>query len=112
MATEIGNHKNVTEYDGAFHCCDCHAEWGALTGAPYTPPMECEPPPVTNVFNNAVMCMVLDKVTGQPERIPPTQHAVVSREDAEAYTINTFGYWQGRLVIVKLACLIPREGQQ
>ena len=27
-------HKRVFEYDGAFHCLDCNAEWGALPGNP------------------------------------------------------------------------------
>lgn len=33
-------HKNVTEYDGAFNCNDCHSRWGALPGEPQMP-KEC-----------------------------------------------------------------------
>lgn len=29
-----GPHERVFEYDGAFQCLNCHAEWGALPGKP------------------------------------------------------------------------------
>jgi hypothetical protein len=31
------NHKNISEYDGAFNCHDCGASWGALPGNPVEP---------------------------------------------------------------------------
>lgn len=34
-------HKKVFEYDGAFECTDCKAQWGALPGAPKEPPKLC-----------------------------------------------------------------------
>ena len=34
---EIGNHKNVSEYDGSFKCLDCQSLWGALPGKPVMP---------------------------------------------------------------------------
>jgi hypothetical protein len=36
---ETGPHDpfRVFEYDGAFQCRDCHAEWGALPGHPIMP---------------------------------------------------------------------------
>lgn len=38
-----GSHKDVFEYDGAFHCRDCGQEWGALSPpAPRTAPEKCE----------------------------------------------------------------------
>ena len=36
-----GPHKRVFEYDGAFKCLDCNSGWGALSGAPRTPPDLC-----------------------------------------------------------------------
>ena len=38
---EIGNHKRVMEYDGAYRCGECKAKWGALPGYPKMPE-ECE----------------------------------------------------------------------
>lgn len=30
-------HEKVFEYDGAFQCLDCEAQWGALSGSPKMP---------------------------------------------------------------------------
>ena len=30
-------HQHIVGYDGAFHCLDCQAEWGALPGNPQMP---------------------------------------------------------------------------
>jgi hypothetical protein len=38
---DFGPHKRVFEYDGAFKCLNCHSSWGALSGAPRTPPDLC-----------------------------------------------------------------------
>lgn len=37
MKRSIGNHKDVYEYDGAFGCCNCKKQWGALPGRPALP---------------------------------------------------------------------------
>lgn len=34
---QLGPHKNVAEYDGAFMCLDCKNRWGALPGHPEAP---------------------------------------------------------------------------
>ena len=34
---EVGNHKRVYEYDGAFKCLDCQTMWGALPNRPKMP---------------------------------------------------------------------------
>lgn len=36
-AAGVPAHKRVFEYDGAFRCLDCGAEWGALPGHPVMP---------------------------------------------------------------------------
>ena len=33
----IGNHARVWQYDGAYKCLDCQAQWGALPGHPKMP---------------------------------------------------------------------------
>ena len=38
---QIGPHKHVVEYDGAFSCGDCWEQWGALPGDPVAPSV-CE----------------------------------------------------------------------
>lgn len=37
----IDGHLRVWEYDGAYKCLDCQAQWGALTGHPTMPEL-CE----------------------------------------------------------------------
>jgi hypothetical protein len=60
-------------------------------------------------FNNAPLYMILDKVTGKPEMVPPSRDYIVSREDAEASFTAHELYFGDRYVIVKLACLVPGE---
>ena len=55
----------------------------------------------------AVRFMVLDTVSGQPHRVPPSHNSVVSREEAETYFASALDVWRDRLVVVKLACLVP-----
>lgn len=45
MSEQIGNHKRVWEYDGAYRCLDCKAQWGALTGHPTMPEL-CKSEPI------------------------------------------------------------------
>jgi hypothetical protein len=37
MVSPKGPHVNVWEYDEAFKCLDCQAQWGALDGRPVMP---------------------------------------------------------------------------
>lgn len=41
---KMGKHRNVNEYDGAYKCLDCQAQWGEIPGHPEMPD-ECKPPP-------------------------------------------------------------------
>jgi hypothetical protein len=38
---DVGKHKDVFEYDGAFKCISCQKSWGALPGNPVQPE-ECK----------------------------------------------------------------------
>ena len=55
----IGNHARVFEYDGAYKCMECQAQWGALTGKPQMPE-RCEsteqqsPPEASEHYEAAV----------------------------------------------------------
>lgn len=55
-ARDDGQHKNVYEYDGAFKCMDCEKAWGALSGAPRTPPAECRFDQCASKLNPGCRC--------------------------------------------------------
>lgn len=50
---------------------------------------------------DSVSAMVLDAVTGEPQRFGPAHHSIGTIRDAAEYVGRRPG-WEGRLVIVKL----------
>ncbi len=63
-----GPHKNVFEYDGAFRCMDCEKDWGALSGAPRTPPAECRFEQCESTLNPEIRCELVGSHKGTHER--------------------------------------------
>lgn len=53
---------------------------------------------------DADRCMVLDAVTGQPERFGDACNSIGSFDEALDYVGNRPG-WESRMVIVKLPCI-------
>lgn len=57
---------------------------------------------------DAERVMVLDIVTGEPERFTNFLNSIGSMEDALAYVRKRVG-WEDRLAIVRLQCVVAEE---
>lgn len=57
---------------------------------------------------DAERCMVLDLVTGEPQRFGAGHNIIGTFEEAIAYANEKHG-WEGRTVVIKMSCVVAFE---